>query len=325
MKILLCRCPTPSHFLRRGRPGLDMGRLRSPRLRGRLAGTARPLAPTLPAAGKPWIWRTEFFGHEPQADLALLAQGFHVVYVNVQNMYGAPVRARSHGCVLRSPDQATRPWLPKPSSKAPAAVDSLPSTGPHVIQIASPASTPHAPVCTFKSWPWRQGQRQGISCGLGTLRAAKPMASPKRRPSPTGSTLSITSNRSPKPNSPSSASAAMPTPSSLSRKQRAFGGTLPQAWRPNQNPPQTRSRAPSSQPGWIRRRSCRSCSVTFQLRWGQLKIQHGRRRQNRRFNYDRTQVARLSNSVQVEFGLPLNLQQTHSRSRCTEGSQPIVP
>jgi pimeloyl-ACP methyl ester carboxylesterase len=40
--------------------------------------------------GKPWYWRTEFFGHEPQVDLELLRRGFHVAYVNVQNMYGAP-------------------------------------------------------------------------------------------------------------------------------------------------------------------------------------------------------------------------------------------
>jgi pimeloyl-ACP methyl ester carboxylesterase len=49
------------------------------------------IEPHAPAAGKPWIWRTEFFGVEPQADLELLARGFHLAYMNVQNMYGAPV------------------------------------------------------------------------------------------------------------------------------------------------------------------------------------------------------------------------------------------
>src|SRR5204863_3595133 len=49
------------------------------------------IVPAAPAAGNPWIWRTEFFGHEPQADLALLGRGFHVAYLDVQNMYGAPV------------------------------------------------------------------------------------------------------------------------------------------------------------------------------------------------------------------------------------------
>jgi pimeloyl-ACP methyl ester carboxylesterase len=49
------------------------------------------IVPKMPAPGKPWIWRTEFFGHEPQADLALLAHGFHVAYIDLQNLYGAPV------------------------------------------------------------------------------------------------------------------------------------------------------------------------------------------------------------------------------------------
>ena len=31
--------------------------------------------PKVAAAGNPWIWRTEFFGHEPQGDIALLAAG----------------------------------------------------------------------------------------------------------------------------------------------------------------------------------------------------------------------------------------------------------
>ena len=49
------------------------------------------VAPKVPAEGHPWIWRTEFFGHEPQGDVALLAKGYHVAWIDVQNMYGAPV------------------------------------------------------------------------------------------------------------------------------------------------------------------------------------------------------------------------------------------
>ena len=36
--------------------------------------------PKAAAPGRPWIWRCEFFDHEPQGDLALLAQGWHVVH-----------------------------------------------------------------------------------------------------------------------------------------------------------------------------------------------------------------------------------------------------
>jgi pimeloyl-ACP methyl ester carboxylesterase len=44
--------------------------------------------PKTPAAGKPWIWRTEFFGHEPQADLALLERGWFLAYMDAKDMYG---------------------------------------------------------------------------------------------------------------------------------------------------------------------------------------------------------------------------------------------
>ena len=48
------------------------------------------VAPKTAAPGRPWIWRTEFFEHEPQADLALLEKGWHLAYVNAPDMYGAP-------------------------------------------------------------------------------------------------------------------------------------------------------------------------------------------------------------------------------------------
>ncbi len=48
------------------------------------------IIPDKPAPGKPWIWRTEWFGHFPQADLALVARGWHVGYMNVKDMYGDP-------------------------------------------------------------------------------------------------------------------------------------------------------------------------------------------------------------------------------------------
>ncbi|MEN2281002.1 prolyl oligopeptidase family serine peptidase [Algoriphagus sp. SE2] len=35
-----------------------------------------------------WVWRARFWGHEPQLDKALLEKGFHVVYVDVSDLYG---------------------------------------------------------------------------------------------------------------------------------------------------------------------------------------------------------------------------------------------
>jgi lysophospholipase L1-like esterase len=44
--------------------------------------------PKFAAKGHPWVWRARFWGHEPQTDIALLQQGFHIVYCDVVEMLG---------------------------------------------------------------------------------------------------------------------------------------------------------------------------------------------------------------------------------------------
>ncbi|MDR2618331.1 MAG: hypothetical protein LBC62_05615, partial [Treponema sp.] len=46
--------------------------------------------PAKPAPGRPWVWRAEFFGAFPWADLALLRAGWHVAYCSLSDLYGAP-------------------------------------------------------------------------------------------------------------------------------------------------------------------------------------------------------------------------------------------
>lgn len=50
----------------------------------------RVVVPREAAAGKPWIWRARFFGHQPQLDRALLERGYHVAYCDVAGLFGAP-------------------------------------------------------------------------------------------------------------------------------------------------------------------------------------------------------------------------------------------
>jgi|GEM_PF-601398 len=118
------------------------------------------VVPQTPAPGAPWIWRTEFFGHEPQADLALLSNGWHVAYLNVQDMYGAPV-ALDH--MDRFYEQLTGQF-----QLAPQAVLEGFSRGGlfafnwaarHPDRVAS--LYVDAPVCDFKSWPAGWGQGKG--------------------------------------------------------------------------------------------------------------------------------------------------------------------
>ncbi len=48
------------------------------------------VAPKTAAPGRPWLWHGEFFGHKPDPDIALLHKGFHIAYMNTQDMFGSP-------------------------------------------------------------------------------------------------------------------------------------------------------------------------------------------------------------------------------------------
>ena len=46
------------------------------------------VCPAQPAAGNPWVWRTEFFGAFDTVDRALLARGWHLAYHSMSELYG---------------------------------------------------------------------------------------------------------------------------------------------------------------------------------------------------------------------------------------------
>ena len=46
--------------------------------------------PTVTAEGAPWVWRARFYGHQPQFDIAMLQQGWHICYCDVSNLFGSP-------------------------------------------------------------------------------------------------------------------------------------------------------------------------------------------------------------------------------------------
>ena len=87
------------------------------------------VVPKTPAAGKPWIWRTEFFGHEPQADIALLGKGLHVAYIDVSGLFGARLRSTPWMNTTRTSARPTG-CPPKRSWRASAAAACTPTIGP---------------------------------------------------------------------------------------------------------------------------------------------------------------------------------------------------
>lgn len=118
------------------------------------------VVPKVAADGKPWIWRTEFFGHQPQADVALVGKGFHVAYIDVQNMYGAPVG-------LDHMDKFYAHLTEQRGLSKKTVLEGFSRGGLFALNWA--ARNPEkvaciyndAPVCDFKSWPGGKGKGKG--------------------------------------------------------------------------------------------------------------------------------------------------------------------
>lgn len=118
------------------------------------------VVPKQPAPRKPWIWRTEFFGHEPQGDLALLAKGFHAVYIDVQNMYGGPPAMKHMDAfydVLTKRHGLSKKTVLEGFSRGGLFAFNWAALHPDRVACIYV----DAPVCDFKSWPGGKGKGQG--------------------------------------------------------------------------------------------------------------------------------------------------------------------
>jgi len=113
-----------------------------------------------------WIWRARFWGHEPQTDLALLGQGFHVAYIDVAGLFGN--------------DEAVSIWdgfysmVTEKYHLNPRVVLEGMSRGGLIIYNWANRNAEKvaciygdAPVCDFKSWP------MGLGTGSGSEPALK--------------------------------------------------------------------------------------------------------------------------------------------------------
>lgn len=111
------------------------------------------------AKGKPWLIRARFWGHEPQTDIALLENGFHIVYCDVADLYGS--------------DEAIERWndfyqrMAKAGFNKKVALEGMSRGGLIVYNWA--AQNPEkvtciyadAPVMDLKSWPMGKGKYSG--------------------------------------------------------------------------------------------------------------------------------------------------------------------
>ncbi len=118
------------------------------------------VAPKTAAAGRPWVWHGEFFGHKPAPDIALLGKGFHIVYMKINDMLGCPDAVKLwNECYAEL--TAKYGLSNKPS------LVGLSRGGLYCYNwaIANPAKVSciyaDAPVCDFKSWPGGKGKGKG--------------------------------------------------------------------------------------------------------------------------------------------------------------------
>jgi pimeloyl-ACP methyl ester carboxylesterase len=116
--------------------------------------------PGTPREGRPWIWRTEFFGVFHALDVALLKAGFHLAYIDVQNMYGSPKAMR---CMDRFYAELTgRYGLSKRCVLEGFSRGALYALN-WAVHRPRDVSCIYldAPVCDFKSWPGGKGKASG--------------------------------------------------------------------------------------------------------------------------------------------------------------------
>jgi len=121
----------------------------------------RPVLVVVPkqaADGRPWVWHGEFFGHKPAPDIELLKRGFHIVYMSVPDMLGAPA-AVAHWNQFYDELTQKRGFAKK------AALVGLSRGGLYCFNwaTANPDKVAciyaDAAVCDFKSWPG--GKKKG--------------------------------------------------------------------------------------------------------------------------------------------------------------------
>ncbi len=124
-----------------------------------LGRSAKIVSPHLTAEGTPWLWRARFWGHEPQAEIALLERGFHLVYCDVAELFGN--------------DDAIDTWnrfyamLTGIGYSAKTVLEGFSRAGIYMYRWA--AANPEkvacvyadAPVLDFKSWPGGKGKGHG--------------------------------------------------------------------------------------------------------------------------------------------------------------------
>jgi len=157
------------------------------------------VSPKQAAPGHPWVWRARFWGVEPQADIALLERGFHIVYCDVVELFGnkeAIDRWDAWYRLLHTAGLASRVALEGMSR---GAVYAFNWAAAHPDQVA--AVYVDNPVLDLKSWPGGLGKLPAAGKELQQLRSDYGLTSDKAlatfKGSPIDKTVAIVQGKYP--------------------------------------------------------------------------------------------------------------------------------
>ncbi len=121
---------------------------------------ARIVVPDKAAPGKPWVWRARFPDWHYQMDSILIRKGFHVVYIDTDELLGSP------GCVEIWNSFYNYLTTQYDLNKK-VALEGVSRGGLYVFNFAKKypervaSIYAEAPVCDFKSWPGGKGAGKG--------------------------------------------------------------------------------------------------------------------------------------------------------------------
>ena len=118
------------------------------------------VSPKTANQNRDWIWRARFWGHEPQTDIALLKQGFHLVYIEVGGLFGYEKAIRIWDDFY---DFATQKY----NLNKKVVLEGMSRGGLIIFNWGNRNAEKvaciygDAPVCDFKSWPGGKGSGPG--------------------------------------------------------------------------------------------------------------------------------------------------------------------
>ncbi len=123
------------------------------------------VVPREPRPGRPWAWRGEFFGAFANADVELVARGFHLAYLGVPDLFGSPAAIKAWTAfheVLTTEYKLARKVALIGLSRGGLYCYNWAAANPDKVACIYA----DAAVCDFKSWPG--GKVKGFGRGDGS-------------------------------------------------------------------------------------------------------------------------------------------------------------